>query len=183
MATSGTKRTVIVAIGDKAAPIAGVPAYCGQFRHSAYQVAESSGAVVAQLPFGGVSADAVTLYTAGWGVLLHANGAETAENTAVGFDNLTSVATTTTGGYMVYHVLASSLATHTAAIEIEEADTNLDGSFAALTGATTGVITVKAGVSGIVALTPTATVKQFLRWQLTLGTATSVTFCLAFMRG
>jgi hypothetical protein len=33
-----------------------------------------------------------------------------------------------------------------------------------------------------VALASTVSVKQFIRWQLTLGTASSVSFALAFVR-
>jgi hypothetical protein len=35
---------------------------------------------------------------------------------------------------------------------------------------------------GIIELAKTATVGRYLRWQIALGTASSVTFALAFMR-
>ena len=87
-------------------------------------------------------------------------------------------AATSKGGFMAYHVLASSNASHTATISVD--DSSDDSTYNALSGATTGSITVTAGVSGIVAVT--GTVNRYLRWQLALGTATSVTFVLSFHR-
>lgn len=184
MGTAGNSKNVLAAIGIRAAPANGDPCFGGQFMHSAFQPTDDGGAVTATIPFAGWASDATSLrYGLGFGQLLHANAAETGTNSSTGFDNLQSAVTTTNGGYMLYQVLASSNASHTATLKVQEADTNLDGSFGDLSGATTGVITVTAGVNGIVALSPTATIKQYLRWQIVLGTATSVTFVLAFMRG
>ena len=36
--------------------------------------------------------------------------------------------------------------------------------------------------SGMVAISTTATVRRYLRWQISLGTATTATFALAFIR-
>lgn len=182
MGTSGVQRTALLAMGIRAAPAAGDPCFGGQFIQSGYNATDDGGAVTVTIPWAGWSSSATSLlYAPGFGQLLHANGAETDANSSAGFDNLSSAATTTTGGYMVYQVLASSNASHTATISIDDSANNSD--WVALSGATTGSITVTAGVSGIVALTPTATVRRYLRWQLALGTATSVTFVLAFMRG
>lgn len=184
LAVAPAPRVVTVAMGIRAAPANGDPCFAGKFLQKGYQAVDDGGALTVNMPFSGWdSASGALGYGQGFGQLLHASAAETGASTSTGFDNLQSVATTTKGGYMVYQVLASSNASHTATLKVQEADTNLNASFADLTGATTGSITVTAGVSGIVALSPTATIKQYLRWQIALGTATSVTFVLAFVRG
>ena len=182
LVSAGVMRTVSVAQGIRAAPAQGDPVFAGQFTQGEYAVAEDGGGVVVNLPFSGWAEDAESiLFASPWGVLLNANTARTAVNAAAGVD-LVNV-TTAGGGYMVYHVTASSNAVHTATLLVQEADTNTDLSFAALSGATTGVITVTAGVRGMVSISPTATVKQFVRWQIVLGTATSVTFVLSWHPG
>jgi hypothetical protein len=186
MGTAGIKRDVLIALGIQAAPTAGDPAFMGQFAQSGYQEVDNGGAMTVTVPFEGWDATANSmLYAPGWGILLHPNAAETAVNTAVGFDNPTG-GQTLNGGLMVYQVLTSSNPSHTATLKVQDAATNTNPSFADLSGATTGVITVTAGVSGLVALPTTgagATVRQFLRWQIVLGTATSVTFLIGFVRG
>ena len=70
----------------------------------------------------------------------------------------------------------------TATISVEDATTNSDANFAALTGATSGEIDFSTPTAGIVAIGRTATVRRYLRWQISLNTATTVTFALAFVR-
>ncbi|MGH8429207.1 MAG: hypothetical protein ACREUF_02280, partial [Solimonas sp.] len=82
-----TIRQLMVAIGDRAEPAQGVPAFCGAFRQAAYQ-GVGEGVVAATVPFSGWDATAATLgYERAWGALLHAAGAETAVNTATGVDD------------------------------------------------------------------------------------------------
>ncbi len=182
LATAGVKRVVTVARGIRAVPAMGDPAFAGEFTQGAYTVADDGGAVVVNLPFQGWAGDATSLlFASPWGVVLNANTARTAVNTSTGFDR--GVVSTAGGGLMAYHVTASSGAGHTATILTQDSDTNVDADFDALSLATTGVITVTAGVSGIVATLPTATIRQYLRWQVVLGTATSVTFVLSFHPG
>jgi len=180
MASAGIERTVLTAIGIRAAPAMGDPCFGGQFIDSAYQVADDGGAVTVSVPWAGWAADATINMDCPWGTLLHHNLAVTAVNAAVGYDNPT-VAATANGGYMVYHVLASNAAGVTATLKVQDAAVNNDGGFADLGGCTTGVITCVAGVHGIVAAT-TMAVRQYVRWQIVLGTATSVTFVLGFFR-
>lgn len=176
----GNYRNVITAIGIQAAPAQGDPVFGGQFVQKAYQVTDDGGAVTVTIPFSGWGvAGSTLLYATPWGNLLHANSAVTAANTAAGIDNPTEGATAK-GGYFMYQVLASSNASHTATISVDDSANNSD--WLALSGATSGVITVTAGVSGLVALGNTATVRRYLRWQIALGTATSVTFVSAFFR-
>lgn len=176
----GTYRNVIAAIGIQAAPAQGDPVFGGQFVQKAYQVTNDGGAVTVSIPFSGWGvAGSTLLYASPWGTLLHANSAVTAANTSSGVDNPTAAATAK-GGYFMYQVLASSDAAHTATLSVDDSADN--SSWLALSGATSGSITVTAGISGLIALGNTATVRRYLRWQISLGTATSVTFVSAFFR-
>ena len=178
LGTVPNNRTVIVAKGIRAEPAAGDPAFCGEFLQSAYRLEDDGGAVVASIPFSGWPADATSLLYAGpWGQLLHANGAETAANTGTGIDNYTG-AFTTRGGYFVYQVLAGN---GTATLSVDDSADNV--AFLALSGATSGSVNCAVRSAGLVALGTDATVRQYLRWQLALGTATTVTFVSAFVRG
>ncbi len=182
-AAAGTRRLVTVCVGMRAEPALGDPCFTAEATQDGYHEVDSGGATTVSVPFGEYSASATTLlYPRAWGWILNPNTARTAANSSTGIDDLIAPATSTTrGGYMVYHVTASSNAVHTATLKVQDSDTNIDADFDDLL--TTGAITVTAGVSGIVALAPTATVRQYLRWQMALGTATSVTFLLAFVRG
>lgn len=179
--TGGTARTVLVALGIRAAPADGDPCFGGSFTQAGYQVQDDGGATTVTIPYMGWAANASTLaYAAPWGTLLHSTASATAANTAVGYDNPTAAATAK-GGYFIYQILAGDAGSVTLSVDDSATNAN-DGAFAALSGATSGSVTASAGVSGIVALTPTATVRRYLRWQLAFGTAATVTFVSAFMR-
>jgi len=181
MATAGAMRTIVVARGIRAAPAAGDPAFCGQFVHKGYQPDGSSGAAYATLPFSGMAANAATLQYGAWGVLLHENAVRlvgSGANTGSGVDNPAGKQTTH-GGFFIYEVLAGDGA---ATLSVDNS-ASVGSGFSALSGATSGSIACAAGVSGVVALAPTATVKQYLRWQIAFGAATTVTFVSCFVRG
>ena len=172
---SPAKRTVLVAVGMEAAPVAFVPAFCGQFNQADYPVMMGESPVTATIAFSDTNVTASnTSYASPWGVLLHPLGAETGASTATGDDG---GAQTTTGGFMCYHVTAGN---GTATLKVQDASTNADGSFADLL--TSGSIDCSSVKHGIVTLATTATVKRYTRFQIALGTATSVTFVLAFCR-
>lgn len=175
---AGLSWVTSAALGMNAEPAQGDPVFCGRFQQAGYQAAEDGGAMVVSVPFAGSDASNPIGYDVPWGVLLHAKGAETAANTAIGVDG---GAASLLGGYLVYHVFAGD---GTATISVDKSTTtNLNASFSALSGATSGSIDCSTPTSGIIALSNTATVGQFLRWQLALGTATTVTFALTFVRG
>lgn len=177
--TSGIERVVTVAQGIRAAPAAGDPCFNGQFVQGAYQASENGGALDVTIPFMGWAGDASTqIYPFGWGLLLHANSAATGANTGSGVDWPTATATAK-GGYFIYHILAGDGGTVTLSVD----DSANNSTWLALSGATSGLINATAGTSAIVALGVTATVRQYLRWQVTLGTALTVTFVSAFIRG
>jgi hypothetical protein len=180
LANTGTgTKNVMIPIGIRAAPANGDPCFCAQVEQKNYIAPISgSGLVNITAEFAGSSAAPTTrAYQKGWGTLLHASGAETGANTGTGFNDPVA-AQTTAGGYLMYQVFAAN---GTGTISIDDSANNVD--FLALSGATTGSLTFAAGSSGIVALGTTATVRQYLRWQMTKGSLTSITFALAFIRG
>jgi hypothetical protein len=173
----GTIRTVMIPVGIQAEPIQGDPVYMGQFEQQGYYE-EGDSASYVSIPFAMPSASNTTLaYNNPWGYLLRPKTATTAVNTAVGIDDIG--ASTAFGGFMEYQVFAGN---GTGVIRVQDAATNVDGSFADLSGCTTGVISFTAPTSGIIAIDRTATVRRYLRWQVTFTTSTSVTFALAFVR-
>src|SRR3990167_4069320 len=176
LGAAGAMRTVMVAIGTRAAPAEGDEVFAGEFEQLAYVTSPSDAVLAVDIPFVSSGRQTSFLYDNPWGKLLHSESAATAANTAVGIDNVME-ASTTYGGYMVYQVTAGD---GTATIKVQDAGTNLDGSFSDL--ATSGEIDCATVKYGIVALGRTATVQRYLRWQLTLGLATTVTFALSFHR-
>lgn len=175
---AGQKRVLLCPIGIQAAPAQGDPAFMGEFEQLAYSAEPGDAFVTVNVPFGGADAVGAPGYVKPWGTLLHAKGAETAANTAVGVDD--NGAATAFGGFLVYQLFSSN---GTVTLKVQDAASNLNASFADLSGATSGSIDASsAPVAGLVALGTTATVRRYLRWQISLGTATTATFALGFVR-
>lgn len=173
-----TTRNLMVAIGANAAPVAGNPVFCWKFEDIGYKAEQGSGFVTATLPFGGPSFTSTLTYQRPWGYLLHAKGAETAVNTAVGLDD--NGASSALGGIFIYHLFTSN---GTCTLSVDDAATNTNPSFAALSGATSGSINASVTPQhGMVALSTSATVRRYTRWQIAFGTATTATFALGFIR-
>ena len=180
MSTPDAVRDLMIPIGGIATPAAGVPAFMAQLTQLNYKAAGEEGIVPVTIELGGWDERGDTkAYPIPWGHLVHANGAETGVNSAAGIDP--HGAASSLGGFMMYHAFDAD---GTVTILVEEASTNTDGNFDTLSGATSGVIDPSsAPVSGVLALGTTAAVKRYLRWQISLGTATTVTFALGFVRG
>ena len=176
MQTPGGTRNVMLACGIQTAPINYDPVFMGKFTQLSYSGDPDNIPVYATVTMGNMTNEAPNLaYSRPWGVLMHAKGAETAANTATGLDQL---AATTLGGYMMYQSFAGN---GTATIKIQDAAANSDGSFTDLLSS--GSLDFSTPRAAIVALAKTATVKRYVRFQVAFGTATSVTFALAFSRG
>jgi len=175
----GTMVNVMMPLGIRAAPASGDEVWCAQNELSHYKVTELAGGniVAVTMKFSPWSVRGDTLvYDIPWGNLMHAYGAETAVNSSTSDHDYGSQ--TTKGGYMVYH---SGTADGTATIKVQDASTDSDGSYGDLL--TSGVVDPSsAPVYGAVALALDATVERYTRWQIVLGTATTVTFTLAFVR-
>jgi len=175
-------RTLTYAFGDRAAPVQGNPVFAGQFEQLMYQAQEDGGAVTVTVGFKATARGALGQYFNPFGVLLHPMGAETAVNSAIGVDDTGIASSTLRGGYLVYHVTTFATAGNFT-IKVQDAAANVDGSFADLAGATTGSLsTGTIPCHGAIAIGNTATVRQFLRWQIVLATTTSLTFALSFIR-
>lgn len=165
------------AIGANTAPAAGDPVFSWVFEQKSYSAEQGSGFVAVTVPLETSYAANLT-YSKPWGVLLHAKGAETAVNSSTGIDD--NGASTAKGGVFIYHLLSSD---GTVTLKAQDAATNSDGSFADITGATSGSIDASVTPkSGMVSLGTTATVRRYLRWQLAFGAGTTATFVCAFIR-
>jgi hypothetical protein len=178
-AGKGLGHDISVAIGIQAVPAAGDPVFAGTFDQKAFTAAiDKAGGVTVAMPFGGWNAAAASnAYGNPWGRLQHALGAETAANTAIGMD---WGAGTALGGYAVFHLMSSDNAV-TLAVQ-HSTTTNVDGSFSNLI--TSGSLDASSTPKHIlVALAKTATVGQFTRWNISLGSATTCTFVCSFVRG
>lgn len=176
LSTAGTYRDVMIPIGIRAAPAAGDPVFMGSFEQLSYQATDDGGAVVVNIPFGEYDVQRVGNYTKPWGLLLHSLSAATAANSATA--DVDNGAATTAGGWLMYQVTAGD---GTATISID--DSANDSDWLALSGATSGELDCSSVQHGIVALGVTATVRRYLRWQISLNSANTVTFALAFVRG
>lgn len=175
MKGAGVKRNVMLACGIQGVPANNDPVFCGEFLQGAYQGDAGANPVTASIPFANTHALASNKqYAKPWGVLLHAKLAATAANSATGLDQTASSAK---GGWMQYQVFAGN---GTAALKVQHASTNSDGSFADLLSS--GTISCSSPISGVAALAKGTTVNRYVRWQIALGTATSVTFALSFHR-
>lgn len=173
-------RNYMVAMGANAAPVAGDPVYSWKFEQTAYYVEQGTGFVAVNIPFGGASSQGVLNYRKPWGSLLHANATRTAVNSGTGIDDY-GASPPSLGGIFVYH-LHSSIGGNVT-LKAQEANTNLDGSFADITGATSGLIDASASPkSGMIAISTTYALKRYLRWQVVFNVGTSVTFTAAFIR-
>jgi len=174
-AGTGT-RDVMLPIGFRAAPAAGDPTFCGQFEQLGY-MEEGDAMLNVTIPFGMSSAESSSLlYDKAWGLLLHAKAAATAASTTTG-EGIDNDAATALGGIFVYQVFSGD---GTATLSVD--DSADDSSYSALSGATSGELDMSSVQSGMVAIGVTATVKQYLRWQISLNTANTVTFASAFIR-
>lgn len=177
----GNAQVITVVIGIRAAAVNGDPCFCGQWYEDTNIVDMGSiGAEYLSMQFGDWDVSALPNYMKSWGKILHVGGAETGANSSgTGVDNYTEAATAY-GGFMVYHRFGGD---GTATLKVQHSVDEVDGNYADLGGCTTGVIDMAAAQYGIVETTATTTtVNRYLRWQLTLGTANTVTFGLAFVR-
>lgn len=178
---AGAKRLVTVARGVRAAPVAGDPCFTSYAVQKNYMAEDDAGASFVRIDFGPTDVTEFANYTKPWGTVIHALGSETAVNAAAGVDD--RGAATALGGYMVYHI-TSITGAGTVTLTVEEASTNTDVNFGALTDATSGAIaTASAPIGDIVPVATDAAVKRYLRPQIAFGgSATACTFMMAFVR-
>ena len=142
--------------------------------------ASGDGIVNATIQLGGIDQTAGMNYKKFFGHMLHVLGSETGANTAN--TNVNNGAASTAGGWLMYHITSI---TGAGTVTISVDDSANGTTWAALSGATSGAIaTASAPASGIVQLATTATVRQYLRWQVAFaGSASACEFALSFIRG
>lgn len=172
-------RNVMIPLGIQAAPVNGDPVFIGKFNQIGYGTEYGDVMPTVTVPFGGQANSATMKYTDPWGLLLHAKASRTAANSST--TGINNGAASTAGGYLMYQIF-SITGTGNVTISIDD---SADGStYAALSGATSGAIAnTAAPASGIVQLATNATVRQYLRWQISFTGATACEFALAFVRG
>ena len=177
----GNTPIITVACGMMAVPAAGDETFSGKFLQRDYIVSPAlgSGYIPSNLTFESQPNGALVYYQQPWGVLLHANAAATAVNS--GTADHDNGASSSLGGYGVLQVLAGN---GTCTFTIEHSAANDDPTFDA-TGAIVTFSTTDASspFAEIKEIAPSTTVQRYLRWQIALGTATTVTFVLSFHRG
>jgi len=175
----------MVAYGIQAEPVAGNPIFAWRFDQAGYQGNPGTGFVMATIDlyttFGSGNPAVLGGYSSPWGWLVHADGAETGANTAAGIDDYGAGVLPDRGGVFFWQLFSSN---GTVTLSLEEASTNTNVNFSALTGATSGSITAAVTPkSGQVALAANAVVKRYIRWQLAFGDADTATFALGWHRG
>jgi hypothetical protein len=176
---AGVTRKIMIPVGIQAAPAMGDPVYCAILSQLGYQGVPEAHTVTVSIPFGMPSVATNQVYDKPWGVLLHAKEAATDANTAN--TNVNNGAASSKGGYLIYHIFS---VTGEGTAEISVDDSSNGTTWTALSGATSGSLAHTAmPCAGVVELGATATVKQYLRWQLALTDITSLTFALGFVRG
>ena len=176
----GASRVVTIAQGIRGTVAAGDPIFTGTWYQDTASADLGMDTSAFNVNFGDYDVNSMIDYRNPWGNLLHASAAATGANTSgTGVQSLTEAATTY-GGYMVYHVFAGN---GTATITVEHSTEEVNGSYAALDGCTSGEIDFSTPTSGIVETAArTTTVNEYTRWQISLNGATTVTFVLGFVR-
>lgn len=175
--TAGTTRKLMYALGMGAAPSMGSPVFMWPVVQSSYEAVPAGNLVTVTAKLAS-DASAGMVYDKPWGNLLHALSTETGANAAN--TNVDNGGATTAGGWLMYQITAFT-GTGSATISIDD---SANGTvWAALSGATSGAVAhTSMPTAGIVQLSTTATVRQYLRWQLSLTGLTNVSFTLAFVR-
>ena len=176
LSAPGATRQVMVPIGFRAAPAAGDPVYVGAFEQLTYNQVAGTSMVTATLDFAPSILSGLA-YSKPWGRLLKASGNVAAVNSAAGIDD---GAATAAGGFMAYQVFGYTTA---GSVVIKVQDSADNSTFADLSGATVSLAHTAIPAAGIVQLAVTATVRQYLRWQIVFTGMTGVNFALAFVRG
>ena len=169
---------VMVAFGINAEPAVGDPVFGWKMQQGSY-TADGEGVVGVNMSFPGASYAASKGYDKPFGKLVHAKAAATAANTAIA--TIDNGAASAKGGIFVYQLFSS---TGAVTLSIDDAAANtVTGDFSALSGATSGSISAAVTPkSGMVALATDATVRRYIRWQLSIASGTC-TFACAFIRG
>lgn len=177
-ALQGVNVYMAAALGIRQLPTFGTPAFVTCLPCKRYAGLDDGGLLAMTIDFASAHpADVAMNYDNPWGAIIHPLQEETAANTGT-TDVIDNAAASAKGGYLFYALTAVDAGT--AALSVDD---SADGTnYSALSGATSGALSAPA--AGIVQLGVTATVRRYLRWQITLaGGASAATFLTAFVRG
>jgi hypothetical protein len=170
--TAGVGRDIMIPIGDRAAPAFNDPVFCCKASHNGLHVVESGGAITITAEFGSYDASDVVGGVLPWGKLIHINEAETAVNSST-TDTLDIGAAGATYGYFAWQIFSGDIA---GTIKVQHSDANTDVSFVDLTGCSATIAVPGAGMA-LATISP----KQYIRWQITISSGTTLTFAMAFV--
>lgn len=171
-------RQVLIAIGAGKAPAMGDPVFAWPMEQGEYKADPSGGFMAASMSLLSSGRRGFTNFSCPWGVLLHANAAETAVNSAAGVDDV-GLVSTLLGGAFAWQLLASN---GTVTLKAQDSADNATG-WADITGLTSGAIDATTlPKSGMVTTAVGATLRRYLRWQLVFGSGSSATFVCAAAR-
>ncbi len=169
-------RTVMVALGIQAIPAVGDPVFAGDFNHIDYITAPGDEEIAFTAMVGPSIPATTMLYPNPWGLLALEKSTKTGVNSAVA--TIDFEAQTAFGGYACFHLISSD---GTVTLKIQDSASNIDGNFADLLSS--GVIDASVTPVGkIVQLALASTVERYIRWQLTLGDATTLVAAMSFHR-
>lgn len=180
MSTGSGPYNLLAVYGTISGGAVGDPTFSAQMENGEYTSQSGDGFAAVNVTFPNASSKGPLNYPNPFGVLLHPKAARTAANTAVA--TIDNGGSSLKGGVFVYQLFSSN---GTVTLSMDDSATNLNNAaFAAVSGATSGSIDASTTPkSGMAQLGNTATVRQYLRWQLAFGTANTCTFALAFIRG
>lgn len=175
LGAGGVARIVSVLFGIRAVPAQGDPCFSAHMNQGAYNTQDiSDGSILAvTMPLETVYAPA-EMTTKALGYVLDPGAlARTAVNASGGVDNAVE---STAGGLAFLHLLVTDgTCTFSVQHSVDDADWSTFLTFAIAGDAVGSEIKATA--------LPTTTVKRYTRWQLALGTATSVKFVMTLVRG
>lgn len=178
-AAKGTRRNVMHMRGVRGAVGVGDDAFCGPFLQTVHKTGFGD-LVTAKLEFA-YDATAGLNYDEFFGNVVHLFASETGAN-ASNTPNVNNGAASAAGGWMAYQILSITGAGGTATLSIDDSANGT--AWTALSVSTTGAVAqASAPTAGFIQLATNATVRQYLRWQLSLSVSTACVFALAFMRG
>ena len=170
-----------IAFGVLAEPVAGDIIFSYPFELQSYKAQGGEGYNTATVTWAGPTSTNTLVssgYASPFGRILNPKSTKTAVNSSTGIDD--NGASSALGGIFVYHLMSSN---GTVTLKAQHASTNSDGSFADITGATSGSINASTTpAAGMVATSTGLTINRYLRWQLVFGTATTATFFAGFIR-
>ena len=181
LANSGRgQRNVIAAWAAAAEPTLGDPCFAWMMEQMTFTQAASAALIAVNAAFPNASYAGELNYSNPWARLLHGSTAETTVNAAAGLDDNGATASAS-GGLLHWQILSSN---GTVTVKMQDATaSNLDASFADVTGATSGSQDASTTPkSGFVQLATNAAIRKYLRPQIVFGTATTVTYIMAFSR-